>query len=168
MRDRLPADQNGYLPDEFTMTKKQYITPEDYTRAAAHGISAKLLGQRVYGYGWEKEAAITTPKGKGRNFAFHALANKNGISDELFQVRVTKLGWTKEKAATAPLYTRLEYGAEIKKWIVLAQRNGIHRQAFRRRLRKFKWTLEKAATVPITNQGNKRKPKEEEVTSCTL
>lgn len=150
-----------------------YITPEEYERAEANGVSYRQLNWRIREAVWEKERAITTPprkltdRGKWRK-----IAEANGINRSLFYVRVINQGWDEERAATTPLPTAEEktagalkameaqrvYSAE---YIAAARANGIPYKTFNWRMH-HGWGYERASTQPITSksdvgrQGKKR------------
>jgi hypothetical protein len=134
-----------------------YITPEEYERAAAYGVSPALLEVRVRSLAWKKERAITTPPQKKNSIKeWVALAEKNGICYSTLRYRINVLGWEPERAATQPLQDRKKqakiayeksrvYPKEI---IELAKQNGIPYDTFRNRVRAG-WSLLDAATRPV-------------------
>ncbi|MBY9077259.1 hypothetical protein KIH86_03560 [Paenibacillus sp. HN-1] len=138
-----------------------YITPEDYERAKANGITSRTLEKRIRDRGWSKERAITEPVQKKTNLLkWRRLAEENGIPPNAFYKRVRVSGWSLERAATEALIDKADrlrqyskqnaeknrrYPLEI---IALAERNGISYNLFKERVSKYGWSLERAATEP--------------------
>lgn len=139
-----------------------YITPDEYTLAASHGVSAAMLDRRVRQQDWPKQKAMTTPprprKPRGYFTEWLKIAKGNGISRDSFHNRVRK-GWSLEDAATKPLPTDEEIRAQAlhatdyvrvfpEEYLRLAEQNGIPYHTFRMRVIKSKWSYERAATEP--------------------
>jgi hypothetical protein len=84
--------------------KNVYITPEHFARAAAIGVSEKMLIQRARKSGWDIEEAVTTPPRAIRKVPedWVNIAQQNGISRKTFLLRIRTRGWSEEKAATTP------------------------------------------------------------------
>lgn len=142
-----------------------YISPEEYERAAANGVSYRQLNWRIREAVWDKEKAITTPPRKLTDRSkWRKIAEENGISRELFYVRVINQGWDSQRAATTPLPTAEEKTASMRRamdsrrvnppeFIALAQENGIPYKTFNWRV-KHGWGYERAATTPITPRSD--------------
>lgn len=133
----------------------RYITPDDYARAKANGLSRFLVQDRVYSYGWDVEKAVTTPKKISKNHGeWTNKALENGISRTTFYKRVSQ-GWSYEDAVSKPLVSPKESqlrSADVqrtypKAYGLIADAHGINRQTFRNRL-KLGWPLITAATEP--------------------
>ncbi|MBY9078282.1 hypothetical protein KIH86_17770 [Paenibacillus sp. HN-1] len=133
-----------------------YITPGDYDRAAANGICAATLEQRVRIYGWDTERACTQPvRQQADRSEWRAVADRNGITATAFYRRLS-VGWSPERAATermVPVEESLRRGREVRRkypleWIETAARNGIPAVLFRERVREQGWSYERAATEP--------------------
>jgi hypothetical protein len=135
-----------------------YISPDEYDRAAAIGVSRQCLSRRVRAFGWDKNKALTTPPRK-----FHLqkkyieLAIQNGIRYGTFNSRVYALGWSHERAATEFIRTKSFLVQKMitknriypEEMIELAAKNGVKYCTFRYRIKYLKWDIVKAATVPI-------------------
>lgn len=136
-----------------------YLTPEDFEKAAAKGISEATLKQRVYGYRWKKERAITEPVRKTKETGwkeYKEIATKHGISARTYRKRREK-GMTPLEAATAPLMSkremqklslqlRREKRPFTEEEIKIAESNGINYHALLGR-KKRKWDNETAITT---------------------
>jgi hypothetical protein len=145
-----------------------YITPEEYAKAAEHGIKPKVVDNRVRLYGWEKERALTQPMKQPKNRKkWRELAEKNGILYGTFMSRLAQ-GWSEERAATQPLQSKAEsvacvarardaqrrYPAEL---FELAKKNGIPKSTFYYRVKTAKWSPEEAATKPLLSKSETAK-----------
>lgn len=133
-----------------------YITPEEYEKAKAHGVSPTLLEQRVRFLAWEKEKAVVTPPIPKKSLKeWIALAEENGICYSTLRYRINRLGWEPERAATQSLQDRKkqafmarESGRKYPKEIVaLLEKNDIPYDCFRYRVR-HGWDMYEAATKP--------------------
>lgn len=140
-----------------------YITPEEYERAAAHGVCSDTLEYRVRQGGWIKERAITTPPQRDKS-GWHEvkhIAVQHGICRQTFRCR-RKKGMALMEAATKPPMSRQEIveaaksGRRIFKntlftdeQIERAVANGISYATLRRRVVYSKWDVEEAITTPI-------------------
>lgn len=137
-----------------------YISPEEYTVAAANGITPKLLNHRVRELGWDKKRAMATPVRKMTDRShWRKMAEQNGISYKTFTSRIY-MGWTEERAATTPLPSPEEVRqnalrasekarAHPEEYIQLAEQNGIPYATFQQRVTRLKWDYERAATEPV-------------------
>ncbi|MFN2746943.1 hypothetical protein ACINLE_17610 [Bacillus sp. z60-18] len=140
-----------------------YITPQEYERAAQHGVSKKRLNERIRQYGWGKERAITTPVQKRTTRAkWVEVAEANGIPRYTFYSRVCVLAWDEEQAATVPTLGRSEtmrrgqkksprskyrrFPAEL---IEQAKSNGINYNTFCFRVNKLGMEPSEAAIKPV-------------------
>ncbi|AIQ54530.1 hypothetical protein R70331_25420 [Paenibacillus sp. FSL R7-0331] len=143
-----------------------YITPDDYTRAAANGIKANTLETRVRCLGWDKERAVTTPPRRvADHSAWHSLAESNGISKHLFRARVNQHGWSPERAATEPFTTtdrRRELVSQAKRYqlkyppavLARAAANGVQPDTFYHRIY-LGWDVDRAANTPLITAEQK-------------
>lgn len=134
-----------------------YISPEDYARAEANGVSQTRLEYRIRSWGWEKERAITKPPRPMQDRSeWRKVAEANGIPRKLFYLRVLKNGWSEERAATQPIATDKDRAAAARigmeamrvhpaEYIELARKNGIPYKRFRWRVA-HGWSYEQAAT----------------------
>jgi hypothetical protein len=131
-----------------------YITPEEYEKAEANGISRSALNSRVRRLGWPKTKAINTPLRIKYPPEIIELVKKNHISYRTFQSRIHALGWDVIKAATTPLQlvskprTNVFMPYKYKKYLKTMRENGICIGTFQSRIYILKWSPEKAATVP--------------------
>lgn len=134
-----------------------YITPDEYDAAAANGISANLLNQRVRAHGWDKARAISTPpRPIVSRKRWLDLAAQNGISYKTMYYRVRHMGWDWDRAATTPplsradVVERLTSGMERHdpEMLELANKNGIPLTTYRSRVRRNGWDPLRAATTP--------------------
>lgn len=141
----------------------RYITPDDYARAKANGLSKYLVQQRVYEYGWEVERAVTTPKKVRKNHGdWTKKAVENGISSSTFYKRVSQ-GWSYEDAVSKPLVPIQESHAKAaatqrtypEAYGLIADAHGINRQTFRNRI-KLGWSLYRAATEPAMSRWERK------------
>jgi hypothetical protein len=143
-----------------------YVTPEEYSQAAANGISAKTLDVRIRRFGWDKQRAIAEPLRQKRSIAeplrqkrsiaeWLRLAKQNGIKESTFYARINKSGWDLERAATTPLClrpyelaaaARVKIPQEIKD---LAAVNDIALGTFKSRVYQSGWDMQRAATEPV-------------------
>lgn len=130
-----------------------YISPDDYARAAANGISHKTLTVRIRRHGWDKERAMTQPVQRQQRSAWRDTAVANGVSVETFYARIRR-GWTEERAATTPLTpkpqelaaaARRKYPPELH---ALRKQNGIGYHTFVSRIIDSGWEPLRAATEP--------------------
>ncbi|MBL3848184.1 hypothetical protein IRV19_26990 [Bacillus cereus] len=90
------------------MKYKPVPTEKDYEKAAKNGISKSNVYQRVNGYGWDLERAITVPVRKRSgdiNARMIVFAEQNGISKPTFFKRI-KGGMDIYEAATKPVASR--------------------------------------------------------------
>lgn len=141
--------------------RRGYVTPEDYEKAEANGLSREIVYHRVYHYGWDIERAITTPKknhGKWGNWKpYYELMEKHGVNRRTFYTRVGN-GMSPEEAATKPLtprHERVKVASEARKKRSkvppdirrLAEANGISLPLVYLRLRRG-LSLQEAATKP--------------------
>ncbi|MED1436923.1 MULTISPECIES: hypothetical protein [Bacillus] len=85
------------------MKYNMVITFEDYEKAAKNGISKANVYQRVNGYGWSVERAITEPVKhcKGSQEGMVVIAECNGISRPTYFRRISR-GMPPHEAATKP------------------------------------------------------------------
>lgn len=87
---------------------KEYLTDDDFKRAAELGVSERLLKQRFYyqKYDITKEEAITRPVGKRKRRRYTeellALAKSNDIGYQTLASRVHH-GMDEKEAATKPI-----------------------------------------------------------------
>lgn len=134
-----------------------YITPEEYERAEANGISRQLLDQRVRTLNWPHEKAITKlPHVKHPIKDWVEIAEEHGICYSTLRYRINRLHLEPEVAATKPLQDRTaqakkayEAGRKYPKEIIkLAKKNRINYDTFRYRVNSGMDMLE-AATKPI-------------------
>ena len=130
-----------------------YISPSDYERAAAAGVSKKTLELRIRKYGWKKERAITEPPKKSMcRKAWVEIAKQNGISYGTFMGRVNQYGWDEERSATTPLQDIRAMVAVNRKrsipeeLIQRAEQNGIGYRTLYARINRHGWEPEEAAT----------------------
>lgn len=132
-----------------------YITPEEYTQAAAIGVDSENLNRRVRLLGWNKEKAITTPLGKLTDRkVWVEIAKQNGIGYYTFMSRVNRYGWDEERAATTPLQDRKAMAAAATERIRIiprelvqrAEQNGIAYDTLHARITRYGWNPEEAAT----------------------
>lgn len=132
-----------------------YITDEQYLIANRNGISKKNVYQRVNGYGWSIEKAITKPlhntKNKKTNRALMLLAELNGISYAAYKRRI-KDGMDPHEAAVKCN----KYSVEFQ----IALDNGIGSEAFYSRLRRGMTPYE-AATQPLKYKNFSKEYKKE-------
>ncbi|MCU5414805.1 hypothetical protein OCE50_28475 [Bacillus wiedmannii] len=133
------------------MKYKAVPTEEDYKIAARNGISKANVNQRVYGYHWSVERAITDPlqnkKGKESNRPLVFIAEQNGISASTFYRRIRN-GMSEIEAAT-----KLK-GHEA--FIKIALENGISENCYRKRVQRGIPKYE-AATKPKDKRGSTKK-----------
>ncbi|MGK9252387.1 hypothetical protein [Paenibacillus humicus] len=142
-----------------------YVTPEEYQRAAAIGVSSANLDRRIRSLGWKKERAISTPIRQATDRKrWWSIAKQNGIPYSNFINRVNGLGWSEERAATEPLENpeqrkaramlALEKGGagkRIPKQIIdEAKSNGIGYATLRYRILRG-WSVEVAVSLPALN-----------------
>ncbi|MDA1541906.1 hypothetical protein ACTFOJ_26045 [Bacillus cereus group sp. MYBK77-1] len=127
-------------------------TEKDYEIAARNGISKANVNQRVYGYHWSVERAITEPlqnkKGKENNRHLVCIAEKNGISASTYYRRIREEGMTEIEAAT-----------KLKKhevYLKIASENGISENLYRKRVQRGMAKYE-AATKPKDKRGSTKK-----------
>lgn len=135
-----------------------YITPEEYERAAANGVSKLTLEERIREYAWDKERAITTPVRELNEIGKQNIekAKNNGVTYANLRMRLSN-GWSMERATTEPLTNMsalcAKLGKENKKypsWVYEnLMKNNIPLGTFYKRVNKCKWSLEKASTTPI-------------------
>lgn len=127
-------------------------TEKDYEIAARNGISKANVNQRVYGYHWSVERAITEPlqnkKGKENNRHLVCIAEKNGISASTYYRRIREEGMTEIEAATK------SKGHEA--FLKIALENGISENCYRKRVQRGMPKYE-AATKPKDKRGSKKK-----------
>ena len=143
-----------------------YLTPEDYDKAAANGIDAKLLYKRYYMTVWNKNKAINQPKMKTRPRQhikdWAEVAASNGIGYNTFRARINVYGYSMERAATQPVQDnkiQLKEAREKQKkypieLIELCKRNGIPSKTFYQRISRG-MTPEQAATMPVMGASEK-------------
>ena len=98
----------------------KYLNDKDYELADKNGISRSLLYSRFYVYGWDKERAITQPKGNAKfkkpkrlEEKWYELAKKNNIKVATMYWRLDH-GWDINKAATTPTGTEIHKRGELK------------------------------------------------------
>ncbi|BCG57466.1 hypothetical protein [Paenibacillus sp. URB8-2] len=159
------------MPYEF------YITPEEYERAEANGVSRMRLEYRIRSWAWEKERAITTPPRPMQDRSeWRKVAEANDIPRKLFYQRILKYGWSEERAATQPIATDVDrarhgrLGMEAARvhpaeYIDLARKNGVPYKRFAWRVR-HGWSYERAATegkVPPQEAGRRGKQRTQEL-----
>ncbi|HFJ9331842.1 TPA: hypothetical protein ACGW5B_005303 [Bacillus paranthracis] len=127
-------------------------TEKDYEIAARNGISKANVNQRVYGYHWSVERAITEPlqnkKGKENNRHLVCIAEKNGISASTYYRRIREEGMTEIEAAT-----------KLKKhevYLKIASENGISENLYHKRVQRGMPKYE-AATKPKDKRGSTKK-----------
>ncbi len=110
------------------------------------------VNQRVYGYHWSVERAITEPlqnkKGKENNRHLVCIAEKNGISASTYYRRIREEGMTEIEAATKPK------GHEV--YLKIASENGISENLYRKRVQSGMPKYE-AATKPKDKRGSTKK-----------
>ncbi|MDF9489763.1 hypothetical protein [Bacillus cereus] len=110
------------------------------------------MNQRVYGYHWSVERAITEPlqnkKGKENNRHLVCIAEKNGISASTYYRRIREEGMTEIEAATKPK------GHEV--YLKIASENGISENLYRKRVQRGMPKYE-AATKPKDKRGSTKK-----------
>ncbi|MDA1920692.1 hypothetical protein [Bacillus cereus group sp. BcHK140] len=127
-------------------------TDEDYKIAARNGISKANVNQRVYGYHWSIERAITEPlqnkKGKESNRSLVCIAEQNGISASTYYRRIREEGMTEIEAATK------SKGHEV--FLKIASENGISENLYRKRVQRGMPKYE-AATKPKDKRGSTKK-----------
>ncbi|MEW9166609.1 hypothetical protein [Bacillus pacificus] len=127
-------------------------TEKDYEIAARNGISKANVNQRVYGYHWSVERAITEPlqnkKGKENNRHLVCIAEKNGISASTYYRRIREEGMTEIEAATKPK------GHEV--YLKIASENGISENLYRKRVQRGMPKYE-VATKPKDKRGSTKK-----------
>ncbi|PEB52475.1 hypothetical protein COO03_11880 [Bacillus sp. AFS098217] len=138
-----------------------YLTPEDFERAASNGISEGTLKQRVYGYRWKKERAITEPVRETNETGwkeYKEIAAAHGISARTYRKRREK-GMTPSEAATTPLMSiqesqklalqvRKENRPFTEEEIKTAESNGVNYHALLARKSRH-WDIETAINTPL-------------------
>ncbi|MNW46300.1 hypothetical protein D3C74_235880 [compost metagenome] len=136
-----------------------YITPEEYDRAAANGITARTLEYRIRNQAWDKDRAIITPpRKKVDRSVWRLVAIENGIPLRVFYNRLAD-GWVSERAATEPLLTKERRSLRMKtsnptkrvypqELLDQAKHNGVSRNLFVKRVTKLNWSWERAASEP--------------------
>lgn len=139
---------------------REYLTDEDFERAARNGIPAVRVKNRFYGLHWSKERCITQKyKPNNNNWAQYEAVSK--VNKNTFYNRI-HLGWTPEEAAMTPkrkngdiLHPKRPISQEIRD---LAEQNGIKPLTLRQRIYGYGWSPEEAATIPVgTKRPNRRK-----------
>jgi hypothetical protein len=90
----------------------EFMTPEDYKKAAENGIPYNIAYARFSEYGWSVEKTVNTPvkkRGTGVWPEYKELAEKNGIVQSTFydRIRGRRRGGPMEPyaAATTPIVT---------------------------------------------------------------
>ena len=133
------------------MKYKTVPTEGDYEIAARNGISRTNVNQRVFGYQWSIERAITVPlqnkKGKENNRTLLFLAEQNGISASTFYRRI-RSGMSEIEAAT-----------KLKKhevYLKIALEHGISENLYRKRVERG-MAQYAAATKPKDKRGSTKK-----------
>lgn len=144
-----------------------YITPEQYARAAANGVTYSALNSRVRALGWDMERAMTTPPRVQRRHEvpkeWEEMARKNGISRQMFAHRILFLGWDPERAATISKADARRLRDESRRTINQEERDqakavGVSIGLAHQRLYKG-WPRDKAFTTPPTPRNKRqRKP----------
>ncbi|MBZ5212937.1 hypothetical protein LG208_13535 [Bacillus paralicheniformis] len=148
-----------------------YISPEEFAKAEANGISKDTVVGRIRRQGWDKQRALSEPVRFADRSRFAAdwaiygkVAERNGVSRAAFRVRVYR-GWSAEKAASTP---KVEKKEQIKRMtersprtkyrkfpeevIKLAESNGIRYGTLRSRVTRNGWDMHIAATTPVMTQ----------------
>lgn len=141
------------------MSNYIYITPEEYARAEANGISRANLTRRIRYRGMDREEAITTPLRTSKNRKEMAdRAERNGIPRATFFNRMNDLKWDEERAATEPVHDKSEITQRIKRrfdpaMVELAKKNNIPYITFYKRVDKQGMSEYEAATAPIKTKA---------------
>lgn len=136
-----------------------YISPDDYKKAAEAGICKKTVNTRI-GYGWKVKDAISKPvMATSEEYKkYKSMAEKNGINKDTYKRRVQR-GWPLASAATTPLISTAESIAKTREtrrriipaYIVdLAKINGICYHTLYSRI-KAGMAEEQAATKPVVD-----------------
>ena len=145
------------------MTKVYYIEPQHFDEAAANGISADCLRDRVHKLGWDIEDAVAKPPRHRDGYYWH-MAQAHGIKRTTYYERL-KLGWTKEAAATTPAHSAQEAMRIAKQhqerlftdeeWAI-ARANGVSRGAMYWRVH-HGWSKERTIHTPPLPRTNRTK-----------
>ncbi|MEK3814216.1 hypothetical protein [Bacillus sp. FSL K6-1284] len=145
-----------------------YISPEEFAKAEANGISKDTVVGRIRRQGWDKQRALSEPVRFADRSRFAAdwaiygkVAERNGVSRAAFRVRVYR-GWSAEKAASTP---KVEKKEQIKRMtersprtkyrkfpeeiVKLAELNGIRYGTLKSRAVRSGWDMYTAATTPV-------------------
>lgn len=144
-----------------------YITPEDTVTAESNGINYANLYQRVHGYGWDVDRAITQPVRKEDPFHSNWIdtAKKNGVKLSIFRARVRKYGWSEEVAATTPIISAVERGKRAggarsrftQEQIKAMESLGLARSTVLQRINSYGWSMEEALTTPTLTLAERSK-----------
>ena len=143
------------------MAYQYYVTPDNYSTALQHGISANLLTKRVRDYAWSIERATTKkPQQKNKWNGWLEVAKQNNIVHATFHTRMFRDGMSPEKAATTPLMSNIKTLEKMtegkrkyqKEYRDLAKENGISIYTFGDRMRRG-WTLMESATRPLMTKA---------------
>lgn len=127
-----------------------FISDEEYERAAANGINKDVFRCRV-ARGWDRERAMTEPLHERKSPYCKTLVNLAaacGVDRMTLYTRVKVYGMSPYKAATTPkkvkkksIYYRPDVFASCTKL-------GISENAFKWRINYGGWSLERAMTEP--------------------
>lgn len=140
------------------------LTIKDIVRAEANGIPRILLYQRM-NKGWDKEKAITYPKGVRQSTDLdylitpeqYQIAEKNGINRRNLIQRVNYYAWDIEDAITIPAVGRgYKREAKYADYLKIAESNGVSYKTFYNRVHTLGWTKERAASTPVMEKGKSR------------
>jgi hypothetical protein len=143
----------------------EFMTPEDYKKAAENGIPYNIAYARWYMYGWSVEKTVNTPikkRGTGLWPEYKELCEKNGIIQNTFYGRIKDRKMTPYEAATTPIVPHQERSKKGSVRIPLhmfelAKSNGISGKTLKYRVYQYDWDVEIAATKPIDHKYNWRK-----------
>lgn len=128
-----------------------FISYEEFDRAAANGISKDVLRGRVE-RGWDRERALTEPVHKRPPSPYSKeileLAKSNGISRNTLYQRIVKRKMSPYEAATTPLRELIDHPYRDPKVKEMCIKNNISYDAFRWRVDVGGWTVERAMTIP--------------------
>lgn len=137
------------------------LTIKDIVRAEGNGIHRILLNQRM-NKGWDKEKAITYPKGVHQTMELdylitpeqYRIAEKNGINRRNLNQRVNYYAWEIEDAITIPAEGRgYKREAKYADYLKIAESNGVSYKTFYNRVHTLGWTKERAASTPVMEKG---------------
>lgn len=133
------------------------LTEDDYKIAEKNGLSRKLVYQRFY-VGWEKEDAVTVPKGNSgilKRLQEKAASNGIELSIGAISSRRNNLKWSDEDVVTVPKGGHRKMENDYYHYIKIATSNGIKRSTYDGRRRRG-WAKERAATEAVQSAFNWR------------